>query len=77
MSDIRKFDWSAVPNTAAKPKAKASKQDSSKSQFYPRFRARLNNVPDSEELARRINDALDALARGVYWDRGSIVNIVL
>lgn len=77
MSEIRKFDWGAVTTPGTKAKPQAEKKDEPKSQFYPRFRARLNSIPNAEELARRISDALDALTRGVYWDRGSIVNIVL
>jgi hypothetical protein len=34
-------------------------------------------IPGTEELAHLISRALTALSRGVFWDRGSIVNIVL
>ena len=77
MSEIRKFDWGAVSSAPKHSKPKSEKKAESKTQFYPRFRARLNAIPSNEDLARRINEALDALSRGVYWDRGSIVNIVL
>ena len=77
MTEIRKFDWGAVTSGTAKNKPKADKQDEPKSNFYPHRRARLNLIPNAEELARRIHDALNALSKGVYWDRGSIVNIVL
>ncbi len=79
MTEIRKFDWGAVASGSSKTKtrAKPETKDEPKSNFYPRYRARLNTIPDSEELARRISDALTALSKGVYWDRGSIVNIVL
>ncbi len=48
-----------------------------KSKYYPSRRARENVIPGSDELARLIDRALNALSQGVYWDRGSIVNIVL
>ncbi len=77
MTEIRKFDWGAVASGAAKNKPKTDKQEEPKSSFYPHRRARLNLIPNAEELAHRIHDALNALSKGVYWDRGSIVNIVL
>ena len=40
-------------------------------------RARVNFIPDMEQLKAMIDDALTALSRGVYWDRGSIIDIVL
>ena len=40
-------------------------------------RAPLNRIPTADELAHMINNALTALAKGIYWDRGSIINIVL
>lgn len=42
-----------------------------------RRRAPLNRIPTADELAHLINNALTALAKGIYWDRGSIINIVL
>lgn len=48
-----------------------------KSKFYRRGRAALNYIPDPDQLQRLISRALEALSRGVYWDRGSILNIVL
>lgn len=64
----------------AKPqsrKATTHNQDEPKSSFYPRRRARENVIPSPDELAHLINNALKALTRGVYWDRGSILNIKL
>lgn len=40
-------------------------------------RARLNEIPDEQTLATRINNALAALSRGVRWARGSILNLLV
>ncbi len=45
--------------------------------FYPASRARLNFIPSQEALQELIDKALTALSRGIFWDRGSIINILL
>lgn len=40
-------------------------------------RARLNFIPDSDTMSGMISRALDALSRGRFWDRGSILNLVV
>ena len=40
-------------------------------------KARLNFIPSTDELAIMIDKALTALSKGIFWDRGSIINIVL
>jgi hypothetical protein len=40
-------------------------------------RAALNVIPSAESLHTRINQALAALARGVRWARGSILNLIV
>ena len=42
-----------------------------------KVRARLNHVPDDETLGGMIGNALAALARGVRWARGSILNLLV
>lgn len=42
-----------------------------------KVRARLNHVPDDETLGGLIGNALAALARGVRWARGSILNLLV
>ncbi|MBN8543246.1 MAG: hypothetical protein J0M34_03175 [Alphaproteobacteria bacterium] len=39
------------------------------------LRAVVNYFPSDSELGEMINNALTALRRGIYWDRGSIVNL--
>ena len=81
MTEIRKWDFGgAIPTSTPKAKRNKANTDKSaepKSDYYPRRRARLNVIPSSDELARMIDQALNALSRGVFWDRGSIINIVL
>lgn len=40
-------------------------------------RAILNYFPEEAELSALIDRALTALSRGVYWDRGSILNVLV
>ncbi len=40
-------------------------------------RAHINNVPEPETLATLIRSAVAALRSGVYWDRGTIVNLMV
>lgn len=40
-------------------------------------RAILNYFPEDSELFTLIDKALNALSRGVYWDRGSILNVLV
>ena len=42
-----------------------------------KVRARLNHIPDDETLGGMIGNALAALARGVRWARGSILNLLV
>jgi hypothetical protein len=45
--------------------------------YAPPHRAQYNYIPTPDVLKNMIDRALEALAKGVYWDRGSILNIVL
>lgn len=40
-------------------------------------RARLNVIPGESALADMVAKALTALARGVRWARGSIINLIV
>jgi hypothetical protein len=42
-----------------------------------RVRARLNFIPDDTMLKNLVDQALTALARGVRWARGSIINLIV
>lgn len=45
--------------------------------IYPPKRRGFNIAPAPEVLQKLIDRALTALARGIYWDRGSILNILV
>ena len=40
-------------------------------------RAHINFIPSTSELEELIARARQALARGMIWDRGAIINLVL
>lgn len=46
-------------------------------ELMPPPRPRRNIVPDTMTMDALVKRALAALAKGIYWDRGSILNIVL
>ena len=79
MDDLLKLALNARPVSVPKKGVAVAKENKSeeKSNFYRRGRAALNFIPSPEQLQLMISRALEALARGVYWDRGSILNIVL
>jgi hypothetical protein len=76
MNDIIKLTRGFMAGgVAQKPTQRADEPEKARPQRSPR--ARLNIIPSPDEMAHLINRALDALSKGIYWDRGSIVNIVL
>lgn len=79
MTDIRTLIGHSAPSTVpARSNTKSERSEAAeKSRYYPKRRAVLNAIPSPNELQQMITNALAALSRGVYWDRGSIINIVL
>ena len=69
-----KASMPAVAPKKAEPVKSATEE---KSKFYKRAKAKLNFVPSPDDLQKMIDKALKALSKGVYWDRGSIINLVL
>lgn len=59
----------------AKRRARQENEDLGK--YAPPHRAQYNYIPSPDVLKNMIDRALEALAKGVYWDRGSIINLVL
>ena len=43
----------------------------------PPARAHVNFIPSPDSLATLINSALAALRKGVFWDRGTILNLLV
>lgn len=46
-------------------------------ELYPPPRPVRNFIPTQDVIDSLVQRALAALAKGIYWDRGSIINIVL
>ena len=46
-------------------------------EYAPPPKQRNNIIPSQEVIESLLTRALAALAKGIYWDRGSIINIVL
>jgi hypothetical protein len=46
-------------------------------ELHPPPRPHRNYIPTQEVIEELLERAIAALARGMYWDRGSIINLVL
>jgi len=46
-------------------------------ELIPPPRPPRNFIPTQEDIDTLLERAIAALARGMYWDRGSIINLVL
>ena len=67
-----------VPAAQRALDAKKAKQvEPVRERFYPPKGRGFQVVPHLEALENMINRALEALQNGVYWERGSIINIVI
>ncbi len=40
-------------------------------------KADVNNIPAPESLQTMIRSAVESLRKGVFWDRGTILNLVV
>jgi hypothetical protein len=40
-------------------------------------RAHVNHIPTPESLSTLIRSAVAALRRGIFWDRGTILNLLV
>ena len=40
-------------------------------------KAEVNNIPAPESLQTMIRSAVDSLRKGIFWDRGTILNLVV
>lgn len=68
-----------VPSRPAPRKETRKKAAADDSSVKPRRspRARLNTIPSRDELALLVDKAKQAFQRGMIWDRGAIINLVL
>ena len=61
----------------ADARKRTQREDEGLGRYAPPHRAQYNYIPSPDVLKNMIDRALEALAKGVYWDRGSIINLVL
>lgn len=62
---------------ASKSSDRQNARSFEREELLPPPRPNRNFIPTPDAMQELIDRALAALARGMYWDRGSIVNIVL
>jgi len=66
------------PNTKTTAITKKSQERSyDKQEYLPPPRPKRNFIPPQEAIDVLVERAIAALKKGIYWDRGSIINIVL
>lgn len=67
------------PTTRTAPKRDTGKKDVRVDigEFSPPPRPFVNYIPAKEDIQELVQRALNALTRGFYWDRGSIINLLL
>lgn len=64
-----------TPGRTGRPderKREAPSQD----EFITPSRAHLNIIPEPESLATLVRSAVASMRRGMFWDRGTILNIL-
>jgi hypothetical protein len=53
------------------------RRPSDRARLTPKQRAFLNEIPSPDLLRSMVENAMDALSAGIYWDRGTIVNLIV
>ena len=76
MADLKNLPPLIGNRTAPMPKKSRVETDTEEPPRRKK-RAPLNFIPSPDELEAMVANALKALRKGIYWDRGSILNIVL
>lgn len=76
MADITPLNASIASATGAR--AQRERRAHGTREELPRpQRAHVNYIPGPDSLQTLIDNAVHALRKGVYWDRGSILNLLL
>ena len=65
-----------VANTARKPTDRRRESEADAPVIVP-SRAHENHIPAPEALRSLISNAVAALRKGVRWDRGTILNLLV
>lgn len=69
-----------IPSTIARPqdaKRRNERTGEDLGSFRSPRRQEMNYIPSPDHLRSMVERALEALSKGVYWERGSIINLVL
>lgn len=67
-----------VPSGINRPRdTRDSREKVDLRKFASPAKAHLNYIPSPDALRSLVERALEALSNGVYWQRGSIINLVL
>ncbi|MEQ1790428.1 MAG: hypothetical protein ABL857_08290 [Rickettsiales bacterium] len=62
---------------AGKSGAGQRKSPSNEERIIIPAKAVVNNIPSPESMQTMIRSAVDSLRKGVFWDRGTILNLVI
>lgn len=76
VNEIRNFTTTISSGALGDARRHAQQKPSKVATFKP-HRADENYIPAPESLATMIRSALSALKSGTYWDRGSILNLLV
>lgn len=63
-----------TPGTARRPGDRPRQQE--QEEFVVPNRAMLGVIPEPESLATLVRSAVASLRKGIFWDRGTILNII-
>jgi hypothetical protein len=62
---------------AARGSVDRRRQQAGESDIPTPKKAHVNIIPEPESLGTLIRSAVAALRRGIYWDRGTILNLTV
>lgn len=64
-------------STSKAAERRRQQQDDSSAAYTVPKRSDVNYIPAPESLRTLISSAVAALRRGIYWDRGTILNLLV
>lgn len=73
-----KFRFGPLVPVTPRPKAeKRAESRTDREELLPPTRRGFQVIPTIEVLEKLIDRAVEALKAGIYWDRGSILNVLV
>jgi len=66
-----------TPSGSKIAERKRQQADTGDNAYAVPARAHVNYIPAAESLRTLISGAVEALRRGVFWDRGTILNLLV